>query len=537
MPRDPMTPCVTLVRGPLVATPRALNTEATPALGVAYLMGTLVHAGIPCAFVDGVGEGLNQRWRVRYRSAYAQGLQLEEIVARVPAETTLIGLTSMFSGDWPVLRDLAALLRKRFPQVIIVAGGEHVTALSEYCLRECPAINLAVRGEGEATVLALARGETTVAGTAYINKAGQYIEVGGLPRTRAIDALPRPYWPPGYLEKFWAAGKSFGVQSERDMPILATRGCPYRCTFCSSPQMWTTTYVLRDVEDVIAEIKSYIARYVITSLQYYDLTAITKKSWIMQFCTRLLEEGIHVPWSLPSGTRSEALDTETLTLLKRTGCTYLVYAPESGSQATLETIKKRMDLAKLTASVLEAKRLGLVIRTNLIIGFPHETRRDIWMTLRYGLYLAWHGADEVTVNIFSPYPGTELFEQLVKDGTLKVNDDYFYDLSSLNSDFLTLHPLTVNKHVGRVELALYRTSAMFLNYLVGYLHYPRRIGRSVGNLWHGTHAATVLEHRLNDALRRWPVRRLKQAGAWGLVVVAYWYSYITLLTALAGVTR
>ena len=496
-----MTPFVTFVRGPLVTASRALNTEATPALGVAYLLGTLRKAGVACHFVDGLGEGLDQR--ERYGTAYAQGLPLEAIVARVPAQTTLIGLTSMFSGDWPVLRELATRLRQRFPQALLVAGGEHVTALPEYCLRDCPAIDLIVRGEGEATLLALAQGESTVPGTAYLNSLQQYVEVGGLPRTRAVDALPWPYWPPGYLERFWVAGKSFGVQSERDMPILATRGCPYRCTFCSSPQMWTTAYVLRDVEDVIAEIKSYIARYDITSLQYYDLTAITKKSWIVQFCTRLLEEGIQVPWSLPSGTRSEALDTETLALLKRTGCSYLVYAPESGSQATLEIIKKRMSLPRLTASVLEAKRLGLVIRTNLIIGFPHETRRDIWQTLRYGLSLAWQGADEVTVNIFSPYPGTELFAQLVQDGTVTVNDQYFAALSSLNSDFFTLHPLTVNRHVGRVELAGYRTGFMALNYLVGYLRYPRRIARSLTNVWHGTQAATVLEHRLNDAIRRY----------------------------------
>ena len=532
-----MTPFVTLVRGPLVTAAHALNTEATPALGVAYLLAVLRQAGVDCTFVDGVGEGLEQRWPVAGRPYMAQGLALADIVRRVPAQTTLIGLTSMFSGDWPVLRELATQLRQWFPTALIVAGGEHITALPEYCLHDCPALDMAVRGEGEATLLALAQGETTVPGTAYLNSLGQYVEVGGLPRTRAVDALPWPHWPDGYLERFWAAGKSFGTQSARDMPLLATRGCPYRCTFCSSPQMWTTAYVLRDVEDVIAEIKAYIARYAITSLQYYDLTAITKKSWIVRFCTRLLEEGIHVPWSLPSGTRSEALDAETLTLLKRTGCTYLVYAPESGSQATLEIIKKRMDLAKLTASVLEAKRLGLVIRTNLIIGFPHETRRDIWTTLRYGLYLAWKGADEVTVNIFSPYPGTELFAQLIADGTLTVNDDYFYRLASLNSDFFTLHPLTVNPHVGRIELAGYRTGFMWLNYLVGYLRYPRRIGRSLANLWSGTHAATVLEHRLNDALRRWPVRRLKQAGAWGVVVVVYWYSYVTILTTLAGVAR
>lgn len=91
--------------------------------------------------------------------------------------------------------------------------------------------------------------------------------------------------------------------------------------------MWTTRYSLRQVDDVIAEIKHYIQRYQITAVQLYDLTAITKRAWAIEFCNKLLAEGIRLNWSLPSGTRSEALDDETLGLFKATGCNYLVYAP------------------------------------------------------------------------------------------------------------------------------------------------------------------------------------------------------------------
>ncbi|MBI2339920.1 MAG: radical SAM protein, partial [Deltaproteobacteria bacterium] len=63
------------------------------------------------------------------------------------------------------------------------------------------------------------------------------------------------------------------------MPIMASRSSPYQCTFCSSPRMWTTRYSLRGVDDVLNEIQHYIDKYGITSLQFYDLTAITKKSW------------------------------------------------------------------------------------------------------------------------------------------------------------------------------------------------------------------------------------------------------------------
>ena len=192
----------------------------------------------------------------------------------------------------------------------------------------------------------------------------------------------------GYMERFWRAGKSYGVQSERDMPIMASRGCPYQCTFCSSPQMWTTRYILRDIDDLIAEIKTYIAKHDATALQFYDLTAVTKRGWAIEFCRRLLAEGINIKWSLPSGTRSEALDAETLSYLKRSGCNYLVYAPESGSPETLKKIKKRINLERLTQSVIEAKQQGIIVRTNLIIGFPDERRSNVFETIRYGLYRA-----------------------------------------------------------------------------------------------------------------------------------------------------
>jgi radical SAM superfamily enzyme YgiQ (UPF0313 family) len=192
-----------------------------------------------------------------------------------------------------------------------------------------------------------------------------------------------------------------------------------------------------------------------------------------------------------------------LRALKRTNCNYLVYAPESGSPDTLVKIKKRIDLGKLTNSVLEAKRQGIVVRTNLIIGFPHETHKHVFETIRYGLYLAWKGADEVTINIFSPYPGTEIFRELVAQGRISLSDDYFLALTSLNSDYSSTNPLTVNPHMGARELAFYRLGFMLTNYIVGYLRYPSRIWRTLRNIikTDGV-SATVFEHRVKDALRR-----------------------------------
>jgi anaerobic magnesium-protoporphyrin IX monomethyl ester cyclase len=505
-PAAPRKPLVVFVRGPIVFADGSINNEATPCIAFAYLSAYLKRFGYPVAIVDSIGEGLNRVWPLeKYPGFSCHGLTFEETVARIPKEADVIAFSGMFSGEWPVIRDLITRVRGAFPKALLVAGGEHVTAMSEYSLRDCPALDVCVRGEGEHTFYELLEAYSEkkdfsmVEGISYLDAQGSYRENGGLPRIREPETIPWPNWPEGYLEKFWAEGKSLGVQTERDMPFMSSRGCPYRCTFCSSPQMWTTKYELRDTNDCIAEIKKYIAKYDVTSLQFYDLTAITKKSWIVEFCNKLLEHDIRLNWSLPSGTRSEVLDRETLSLIKRTGCHYLVYAPESGSPETLAKIQKQVKLDRMTESLKEAMRQGIVVRANLIIGFPSETRRNIYETLRFGLKLAVLGVDEVPIYLFSPYPGSQLFKELRAAGKLRVDDDYFFRLTSLNGKYLSAQ--SYNPRIGPLELGVYRTFFMVTNYVVGYLLYPKRIFRTIFNL-SSTKATTVLEHRIKDALRR-----------------------------------
>ncbi len=502
-------PFLTFVRGPIISTPTALNNEATPSLAFAYLSSFIAQQGYRFEIVDGIAEALNQIWPLDdFPGFQIQGLPISTIVERIPCHTDVVAISAMFSGDWPVVRLMIREIRQKFPEALIIAGGEHITALSEYCLRECPELDLSVLGEGEQSLLDILQCVKNgtlwdaVEGVAWVDASGAFHSPEKPPRIRKIDEIPWPVWQAGYLENFWSAGKSYGVQSERDMPIMASRGCPYQCTFCSNPAMWTTRYILRDVDDLISEIKLRIEEHDITSLQFYDLTAITKKRWTVEFCNRLIAENINLKWSLPSGTRSEALDEDTLTLLRATGCNYLVYAPESGSPETLKLINKRINLDELTRSAVTAVKLGIVTRTNLIIGFPHETRKNIFETLWYGLKLAFKGIDEVSIYIFSPYPGTAIFKNLVDNKKLIVNDDYFMSLTSLNGDYFQLSPICVCENVTKIELALYRLVFMSVNYLIGYITRPSRIIRTLQNIFFDGLAVTVLEHRLKDAFQR-----------------------------------
>ena len=487
---------VALIRGPIVMGAGSVNNEATPAIGFAYIMGYLKHHGYQPVMIDAIGEGLNRFWSLDERPGYqCQGLKFEEIIQRIPKNSDVIGFSGMFSGEWPVLRRLINEVRKQFPKALFVAGGEHVTALTAYILKDCRALDICIRGEGEHTFYTLlelfskSEDYLNVAGTAYLDSSSVYRQIDSefsnnkLPRLLKDNAIPWPYWPEGYLEKFWSKGKSYGIATGRDMPFMLSRGCPFQCTFCSNQRMWGNRYVLRNIDDVIEEIKFYIIKYRITGIQLYDLTAITKKKWTLAFFNRLLAEKIDLKWSFPSGTRSEVLDEEILLLLSKVGCKYLVYAPESGSHKTLKEIKKRVDLEKLTRSALIAKKLGMNTRINLIIGFPHETWNEIFETIWYGLKMSFKGIDDVPLFIFSPYPGTQIFNDLYNSNQLKLNDDYFFSLTSLNGSYTNSSKIiSTTPNLNSKLLGIVRTCFIFLNYGIGYLFFPSRIFKTLSLL-------------------------------------------------------
>lgn len=498
---------ICLIRGPLVSRTGTGHHNIVPAIGLAYLAGYLAKFGEETEIVDAIAEGLGKEWpSKRFPGFTCAGLTFENIIERIPRSARVIGFSAMFSGEWPVLRELIFAVRSKFPDALLVAGGEHATALAEYSLRDCPALDAVVRGEGEHAFYELvhAGGKNwkAVNGVAWLGADGGYENNRDQPRIREIDDIPWPLWPVGYLKRFWDRGHSYGPSTSKDMPMMISRGCPYRCTFCSNEAMWTTRYILRDVEDVVREVKTYVSKYAITGVQLFDLTAVMKKNWVIALARRLREEDVNIRWSFPSGTRSEALDEETLTALKRMGCHYLVYAPESGSPRTLARIQKRIDLARMVASMRAALRLGINLRTNLIIGFPDERRGDVYRTLWFGLKMAVVGVRDIPLFIFSPYPGTILFDRCVERGQIALNDAFFLGLTSLNSNFRTIGAPVVNARMARWELSFYRASFMAIYILVSYLAYPGRIVRSFRNIFTTHTTETILEQRLAVLIRR-----------------------------------
>jgi radical SAM superfamily enzyme YgiQ (UPF0313 family) len=295
-------------------------------------------------------------------------------------------------------------------------------------------------GEGEETIAALVAalqaGDDPSALPGLACRVGGRVQINPRRgRIRHIDAIARPAWHLFDVDAYMAHNQPHGASRGRFMPMLATRGCPYECTFCTSPNMWTQRWVPREPSLVVDEIESYIATYQACDFQFEDLTAIVRKDWVQAFCGEIMRRGLKISWQLPSGTRSEAIDRETCELMKAAGCHEFAYAPESGSPRTLKAIKKRVTLDKLYASAQAAMGAGINVGCFFILGFPHETWRDVAYTYKAIARCALLGFSTVNVNAFSPQPNTELYRALLGSGSIKLDDDYFWSLFTFQDLF------------------------------------------------------------------------------------------------------
>jgi len=462
---------ICLIRPPILVPKLQPIVQFTPPIGIAYLAGTLRGAEFDVQVIDGLGEALDDRHPAD-NNCFLYGLNPNELVAKISKDAQIIGISAAFSFEWPTCRDLIGLIRKRFPYAILVGGGEHITALPELSLEESD-LDVAVLGEGEEIMLNLVRAYSVGAidfsaltGIVYKTTGGEIRKTLPHGRIRNIDDISLPAWDTIPIKEYLDRGMGFGVHRGRSMPVLASRGCPFQCTFCSNPQMWTTRWIPRNPDKLLDELESYQRCYNITNFDFYDLTAIVKKKWIVEFCRKIEHRGLKFTWQLPSGTRSEAIDAEVAQLLYRSGCRNLSYSPESGSPTVLKRIKKKIDPNRMLDSIRSSVDAGLNVKCNLIIGFPCETYKEIAETFRYVVKLAMAGAHDLSIWVFSPYPGSELFEQLQAKGNIIMDDRYYDDLrsyadTSCTKSFSDNAPTHILKILRRVGTVLFYATAWF----------------------------------------------------------------------------
>ncbi|MCU1499961.1 MAG: Radical domain protein [Acidimicrobiales bacterium] len=499
---------VALLRPPAVILLESSSVlQPTPPVGLGYIAAVLRASGHDVQVIDAPGAAMEEaeEFAVKAGTIRRIGLTPTQMVERIEPGTRLIGITNMFSHEWPTVREIAVLARERFPDATIMLGGENATSMWKWVFEQTDAVDCVVLGEGEAAAVEVAARVSE--GLALHGTAGLAIRQGaegspestGLPvRLKKLEGVPQPAWDLFPLDGYFRHGMSTGVDRGRTMPILATRGCPYKCTFCSSPQMWTTRYVVREPSDVVDEIESYVSAYGIRNVDFVDLTPMTKRSWILRLCDELEARDLQVSLQLPIGTRSEALDEEVLRRMADAGTTNITFAPETGSERMLEIYDKRLDLDHLLEGIVAARAAGLITNIHMIIGHPAERWADRWHNWTFMMRAAFAGLHVAGTTLFFPYPGSKDFQDLLDAGRITVDDDYCYDCLTRGGGGATnnWNPQATVKQLHLVQLFMVGSFN-----LLSHLLHPRQMVHLIRVVFFGGEEHTYIEQGLKTKLR------------------------------------
>lgn len=502
---------VCLINPPRLMKPMSIVLKPSPPLGLALIAAALEADGHEITVIDAPAEGY-ETYHAFDGDIVVNGLSVEAIAARIPHDVALIGISAMFSGNWLHHRAFIDALGVRFPRATIVAGGEHITAVPEFSIGQTRHLDICVLGEGEETIVEVARALerrrplSGVAGIVYRDRTGAVVRTPRRARIRGLTGVARPAWHLFPIGLYREKNISYGVdRGGAALPMLATRGCPYQCTFCSSPNMWGTRYLMREPADVADELEHWIGLFGIRNFDFYDLTAIIRKEWILEFCSEIQRRRLNITWQIPAGTRSEAIDEEVAHALHASGCCNITYAPEAGSPRVLRAIKKKVNLDRMLRSIAHSRRAGMNIKINFMMGFPEETHRDVWQSLAFLVRASWHGAHDTSPSILSPYPGSAMFTALQAAGAVDLeNDDYFRRIVYVDTLFKNHF---YNQHISRAMWRVYLLLYIAVFYGANYLFHPTRAVRTAYNLATGR-AESRAEMSFLDLVKRSRIRVL-----------------------------
>ncbi len=359
-------------------------------------------------------------------------------------EYNVLALSAMFVFTARWVDTAVKLSRKYHPEAKIIIGGGYPTLFPKRCLKEHN-IDDVVIGEGEAAFLHILNRyngykdiefekEFPSQGYASKNTRGKIVFV---PRTYSLklENIPFPAWHYLDVEKY------FKNSGDNMLPIEASRGCPYTCTYCSTYLAWGKRVRYKPVENIIKEIVELKNRYNNPMLGFIDDNMSFSKKWITQFLTRLIDKGIYLD-ATASNFSVKHLDEEIIDLLSKAGIKVFGIAVESGSQEIQKRIQKNLDFDKVREVVRIMKSKGLHVHICWMIGFPIETLDQIRQTFNFARELRAHSNQFLTV---LPYPGTKLFEEARDNNLLIFSEDDLDKYDNRKCDYIKSNEWNYNQ--------------------------------------------------------------------------------------------
>jgi radical SAM superfamily enzyme YgiQ (UPF0313 family) len=322
----------------------------------------------------------------------------------------VVGITSVTPSIYEAYK-VAETAKKVREDCKVVLGGPHATFMPRQSMEECEYIDIIVRGEGE---------ETTGELIENIEKGAPLNEVKGITfreKNEIIDTEPRPFiknidnipFPsrdllPMHLYKF---------NGVKYTTMLTSRGCPFKCSFCSSSRLFGGYWRGRSPENVLEEMKTVYEEYGIRNIEFMDDTFTLNQERAEKICDEIIKQGWDISWGASS--RVDTLSKRLVEKMKKAGCWILFLGIESGSQKILDAIGKRITLEQVKKAVKILKDAGIQVLGSFIIGFLQDTKETIKETIKFAKSL---NLDYAEFSILTPYPGTPIFDYAKKNNML-----------------------------------------------------------------------------------------------------------------------
>ena len=377
-------------------------------LGIAYLGAVAEKAGHDVTVVDCQAEKLTyDAFRKR--------------ISQVPSD--IIGATAT-TLLYKSAMQLINIAKEVHPNAVTMLGGSHGTFWDENALNEYPSLDIVVRREGETTFIELLDKLQTensfnkVLGITFRNKEGKISRNPDRPFLEDLDALPFPAHHLLPLDSLKRMGKVL-------FPLITSRGCVYWCDFCSTVRMFGRGYRMRSPKNVVDEMEIIHNKYGVNQVTFYDDAFTVNRERVVKICEELHKRKLDLIWDC--GTRVDMVDRELLKTMHDAGCIAVWLGVESGSETILGAMNKRIKLDQTRLAYKAAHNVGLMTIANAVLGFPGETEQTARKTINFIKEL---NPDDVGFYVATPYPGTPMYEQVNKNGWLRVTDFNKYDTAT-----------------------------------------------------------------------------------------------------------
>ncbi|MFH2136989.1 MAG: radical SAM protein [Candidatus Omnitrophota bacterium] len=408
----------------LIVPPTMLLTATFP-FGLGYMaaiLNNLGHSVSICNFTQ---------------NKYSLPRVIKKIIELAP---DVLGIT-VYSFSYRECRDIVHGVKRINSRITIVVGGPHISVLPKESLEDLKA-DFAVVGEAERIFpkLIAQAGDVNssfegISGLAYWLK-GQAVLNEGHNIIDDLDSLPFPAWelmPPDKYNDFASEISSMRMPVA---PILTSRGCPHRCTFCTAHFVTGYKQRMRSAKNVIDEMEWLIRKYRVQEFLIFDDNFTGDKSHAVSICEEILKRELDIVWRCAVGVRVNSLDAELLELMKKSGCYQLSLGIETTSDDVLNRSRKSLSFSTTKEKLSLIEKFGFETVGFFVFGLPGETTQSIKDTISF---VRNSNIDLPVFSKFVPFPGTKCFKEKFKGKMLNdINWNQFFVYGSQESSFCSV---------------------------------------------------------------------------------------------------